>query len=88
VTRLIKLYPPAWRRRYGRELAELMPPSRRRSAAMDLVAAAVDAWLNLSSTAATADAKGTGVMISKMLQLKCAATVRRSRRWTAARPPR
>jgi hypothetical protein len=44
VTWLIRLYPPAWRRRYGRELAELIavqPMSFR--TAVDLVAGAVDA---------------------------------------------
>jgi hypothetical protein len=75
VTWLITLYPPAWRRRYGRELAELIstqPASF--GTAIDLVAGAVDAWLNpQSSTAAAAtDAKGAGAMVSKMLQLKCA----------------
>jgi len=72
---LIRLYPPAWRRRYGRELAELIatqPASF--GMAIDLVAAAVDAWLNpQSSTAATAaDTKGAGAMVPKMLQLRCA----------------
>jgi hypothetical protein len=72
VTWLIRLYPPAWRRRYGRELADLIatqPTSF--GMAIDLVAAAVDAWLNPQSStaaAAAADAKG----VSKMLQLKCA----------------
>jgi hypothetical protein len=75
VTWLIRLYPPAWRRRYGRELAELIstqPASF--GTAIDLIAAAVDAWLNpQSSTAATAaDAKGAGAMLPKMLQLRCA----------------
>jgi hypothetical protein len=71
VTWLVKLYPPAWRRRYGRELAELIttqPASF--GMAIDLVVAAVDAWLNpqSSTAAAAADAKG----VSMMLQLKCA----------------
>jgi hypothetical protein len=75
VTWLIKLYPPAWRRRYGRELADLIstqPASF--GTAIDLLAGAVDAWFNpqSSTAAAAADAKGAGVMISKMLQLKCA----------------
>ena len=75
MTWLIRLYPPAWRRRYGRELAELIatqPASF--GTAIDLVAGAVDAWLNpQSSTAATAaDAKGAGAMVPKMLQLRCA----------------
>ena len=71
MTWLIRLYPPAWRRRYGRELAELLaaqPASFR--TAVDLVAGAVDAWLNpQSSTAVTAaNAKG-GAMVPKMLKL-------------------
>ena len=75
MTWLIRLYPPAWRRRYGRELADLLaaqPASFR--TAVDLVAGAVDAWLNpQSSTAATtAEAKGAGVMLPKMLQLRSA----------------
>lgn len=75
MTWFIRLYPPAWRRRYGRELAELIS-SRPASfgMAVDLVAGAVDAWLNpQSSTAAMAtDAKEAGAMVPKMLRLKCA----------------
>jgi hypothetical protein len=63
VTWLLWLYPPAWRRRYGGELADLIatqPASF--GTAIDLVAAAIDAWINpQSSTAAAAgDAKGAG----------------------------
>jgi hypothetical protein len=73
VTWLIRLYPPAWRRRYGRELAELLaaqPASLR--TAVDVIAGAVDAWFNpQSSTAAPiVDAKGAGAMVPEMLQLK------------------
>lgn len=62
-------------RRYGRELEDLIatqPASF--GMAIDLVAAAVDAWINpqASTAAAAADAKGAGAMISEMLQLKCA----------------
>ena len=75
MTWLIGLYPPAWRRRYGRELAELLatqPASVR--TVIDLVAGAVDAWFNPQSSTAgtTADAKGAGAMVPKMLQLKSA----------------
>ena len=71
---LIRLYPPAWRRRYGRELAELVatqPASFR--TAIDLVVGAVDAWLNpQSSTVAMAvDPKSEGAMVAKMLKLRC-----------------
>jgi len=76
VTWLVRLYPPAWRRRYGREMTELIatqPASF--GTAIDLIAAAIDAWLNPQSSTvvvATADAKGAGTMLPRMLQLKCA----------------
>lgn len=75
MTWLIALFPPAWRRRYGRELAELIaaqPASF--GMAMDLVAAAVDAWLNPQSSTAVAgaDAKGAGAMVASTLKLRCA----------------
>jgi hypothetical protein len=73
VTWLIRLYPPAWRRRYGRELAELLaaqPMSFR--TAVDLVAGAVDAWLNpqASTAVTTTQAKGAGAMLPKVLHLR------------------
>jgi len=75
VTWLINLYPPAWRRRYGRELSDLIatqPASL--GTAIDLVAGAIDAWLNpqSSTAAAPADAKGTEAMVPKMLRLRSA----------------
>lgn len=74
---LVRLYPPAWRRRYGPELEALLatePASFR--TAIDLVAGAADAWLNPQSSTApgAADPKGDA-MVSKMLKLKCAAGV-------------
>ena len=73
MTWLIRLYPPAWRRRYGRELAALLaaqPMSFRTG--VDLVAGAVDAWLNPQSSTAvmTTEAKGAGAMLPKALQLR------------------
>jgi hypothetical protein len=61
------------RRRYGRELEELIatqPASLR--TAIDLVAAAIDASLNpqSSTVVTTADAKGAGAMLPRMLQLR------------------
>jgi hypothetical protein len=74
VTWLIRLYPPAWRRRYGAELEELLaaqPASFR--TAIDVVAGAADAWLNPQSSTAVraADSKGNA-MVPKMLKLRCA----------------
>jgi hypothetical protein len=71
---LIRLYPPSWRRRYGRELEELLAAERASfRTAIDVVAGAADAWLNpQSSTAArVADTKGDA-MVPKMLKLRCA----------------
>jgi hypothetical protein len=91
VTWLIKLYPPSWQRRYGREMAELIasqPASF--GMAIDLVAAAIDAWLNpqSSSAAIAADAKGAGAMVPKMLQLKCAGEGPEITTRTPGTPPR
>lgn len=73
MTWLIRLYPPAWQRRYGRELADLLatqPASVRTG--IDVIAGAADAWLNpQASTAATAHAQGEGTMIAKKLKLRC-----------------
>jgi hypothetical protein len=73
VTWLVWLYPPAWRRRYGRELAELLAaqPAAVRTV-VDVVAGAVDAWFNPqpSTAATTPDAKGAGAMVPTMLQIK------------------
>lgn len=71
---MVRLYPPRWQRRYGRELEEWLaaePASFRTT--IDLMAGAVDAWVNpQSSTAATAaDSKGDD-MVAKMLKLRCA----------------
>jgi hypothetical protein len=77
LTWLLKLYPPRWRRRYGRELEELVavrPFSI--GAAADLIAGAIDAWLNpqlaAATAAGTADTKGDVPMIARTMQLKCA----------------
>ena len=70
---LVRLYPPAWQRRYGRELAELISTQPFSfGTTIDLIAGAIDAWLNpQSSTVVPAtEAKGAA-MVSEILQLKC-----------------
>jgi hypothetical protein len=88
VTWLLKLYPPAWRRRYGRELAELIatqPTSL--GTAIDLVAGAIDAWIHpqpSTAVTATTDARGERTMLAKMMRLRCAGygpTVTRADVW-------
>jgi hypothetical protein len=73
LTWLLKLYPPRWRRRYGRELEELVAAQRFSfGAAVDLIAGAIDAWLNPRLAAAgTTDMKGDGPMVRTTMQLKC-----------------
>lgn len=60
MTWLLTLYPPRWRRRYGREFTELVATQRFSiGAAADLIAGAIDAWLHPQLVAsATRDWKG------------------------------
>lgn len=62
---LLKLYPPAWQRRYRREMEahlEVEPAGIR--TALDLVAGAVDAWLNPEVIPAAAATEGEQIMIT------------------------
>jgi hypothetical protein len=44
---LLRLYPPAWQRRYRREVESYLDAeSRKIRTALDLIAGAIDAWLN------------------------------------------
>jgi hypothetical protein len=52
---LLKLYPPAWQRRYRRELrAHLETEPAKLRTAVDLIAGAIDAWRNPESIPTTA----------------------------------
>jgi hypothetical protein len=44
MSKLVKLYPPAWRRRYGAELEEAANASPGWKTRIDLVRGAIDAW--------------------------------------------
>ena len=49
---LLKLYPPGWRRRYGRELADLIGAQRFSiGTIIDLLAGAIDAWIYTQTAA-------------------------------------
>ena len=75
MTWLVKLYPPAWRRRYGRELTQLIATQPMSvTTAIDLVAGAIDAWMRPQSSAAVSVTSGTegATMLAKMMQLRCA----------------
>jgi hypothetical protein len=73
MTWLLKLYPPRWRQRYGREFAELMAGQPFSIATVvDVVAGAIDAWMYpQSSTAQAADSRGETNMLAG-LRLRCA----------------
>jgi hypothetical protein len=75
---LLNLYPRAWRRRYGDEVAEMLAGrgfSLRTS--IDLVAGAIDVWIHPSATLATAMAAQTKeeerTMFSRIVGFECAA---------------
>jgi len=80
VTILLWLYPAAWRRRYGAEVAHLLEErgvSLR--VAVDLIAGAIDTWLHPSQTLAAAQAAAPvstqeeRTMLSRVLRFDCAA---------------
>lgn len=73
MTWLLALYPPRWRRRYGDELRALIgsqPFSLH--AVVDLIAGAIDAWLEPQKISMQQDAGQEGVtMIGTMMKLGC-----------------
>ncbi len=72
---LLKLYPRAWRRRYGDELRSLVEAQPRSlGLAIDIIAGAIDARFNphLAPPVTTASEREGGVvMVGKLLQLGC-----------------
>lgn len=78
MTWLLRLYPRAWRDRYGDEVAELLA-GRGFSLriAIDLVAGAIDVWLHPAETLAAATAQASRkddmTMLSRILRFECAA---------------
>lgn len=74
-TALIRLYPQAWRTRYGAEMAEMLAsePLTLRSAT-DLVAGAIDARLNPRLVPAGTPAGGKGAHMTPRL-FRCSSTV-------------
>jgi hypothetical protein len=76
---LLALYPPRWRRRYGDELRALIasqPLSLH--GVIDLIAGAIDAWLEpqkFPQQAAPAGAEQGVTMIGRMMKLGCAGSL-------------
>ena len=90
MTWILRLYPRPWRRRYGGEVAAMLegrPFSLH--TAVDLIAGAIDVWLNPSATmaAATASTEREKTMTNRIAGLSCALTdpnVTRADAWKAA----
>ena len=92
MTWLLRLYPRAWRRRYGDEVAGMLAGRGFSLAvAVDLVAGAIDARLHPSATLAAARAAAhteDKTMLEKIARFECAATfgadVTKADHWKAA----
>ncbi|PYQ30570.1 MAG: hypothetical protein DMF56_07100 [Acidobacteria bacterium] len=76
MTWLLALYPPRWRRRYGDEVRALIDSQPfSLHAGIDLIAGAIDAWLEPQKIPVQPDAKQEGVtMNGTMMKLGCAAS--------------
>jgi hypothetical protein len=74
MTWLLKLYPPRWRQRYGREFTQLMAGQPFSIATVvDVMAGAIDAWIYpQSSTAKATDSGGESTLMTGVLKLRCA----------------
>lgn len=76
MTWLLKLYPPRWRRRYGKEFLALIAPQRfSLVTVLDIVGGAIDAWTQPQSHLAApagAHTEGDTNMLAKMTRLRCA----------------
>ena len=72
MTWLLKLYPPRWRRRYGKEFLALIAPQRFSFVTVfDIIGGAIDAWTQPQSHLA-AQPEGDTIMVAKVMRLRCA----------------
>jgi hypothetical protein len=76
MTWLLKLYPPRWRRRYGKEFVALIASQRFSFVtALDIIGGAIDAWTQPQShlaARAAAQSEGDTIMLAKLMRLRCA----------------
>lgn len=76
MTWLLKLYPPRWRQRYGREFHDLIAPQRFSVVTvLDIIGGAIDAWTRPQSHLAAQTAghpEGGTTMLARMMRLRCA----------------
>jgi hypothetical protein len=75
MTWLLKLYPPAWRRRYGDEFLELVGAQRFSFGnAIDVMAGAIDAWIHpqMSAMVPRAPTEGGEPNMLARMKFRCA----------------
>ena len=75
MTWLLSLYPPRWRRRYGREFVALMESQRFSPfTVLDVIGGAIDAWtqpqVHLAADAAP-QSEGDTTMLARQMRLRC-----------------
>lgn len=74
MTWLLYLYPPGWRRRYGREFVTLIASQRfSLLTVLDIIGGAIDAWTQPQAhLAAEIAAEGDTTMLARQMRLRCA----------------
>ena len=76
MTWLLKLYPPRWRRRYGKEFLALIAPQRFSFVTvLDIIGGAIDAWTQPQShlaARAAPQSEGDMIMLARVMRLRCA----------------
>lgn len=69
------LYPPRWRRRYGKEFVALIASQRFSFlTVLDVIGGAIDAWMQPQShlaADAAAHSEGETIMLAKLMRLRC-----------------
>ena len=75
MTWLLKLYPPRWRQRYGKEFVALITSQRFSFVTvLDIIGGAIDAWTQPQShlaARAAAQSEGDTIMLAKLMRLRC-----------------
>jgi hypothetical protein len=76
MTWLLHLYPPRWRRRYGKEFVALIATERfSLVTVVDIIGGAIDAWMQPQShlaAPAAAHSEGDRTMLAQQMRLRCA----------------
>ena len=76
MTWLLTLYPPRWRRRYGKEFVALIASQRfSLVTVLDIIGGAIDAWTQPQShlaARAAAQSEGDTIMLARLMRLRSA----------------